>query len=308
MKRISSLFTLVLLLAGFVDIAVGQVEKAPPPPPDSGRAEWLIGRMKALADAGVLFEPDKVAKILSLTLQARAPQTREPSSNCANPYDSSLETTSYIPQEGSWYGATPEGVPHMRRPGISINPPAIMGDPKFSYTISKHRGCTGRAEPKKYTEARIDFSYVSGYACITTQLLNNILPEAKYEFGTDGAEPYDYTGKFDDKSKTKVEFHFFAGTQCLIGISVDQSEISGKRLLRARSQFQQCKQHADHEYCATHVSFGWAEGDKIDAMNDFAIKSCGTLDSYFQKEPLSGKEPEPPPPYGRHPGTPCDEK
>ena len=55
---------------------------------DEMRNEWL-GRAgeghtfnrevtKALTDAGVLYEPDKVARTLSLTFQASGPETRQP--------------------------------------------------------------------------------------------------------------------------------------------------------------------------------------------------------------------------------------
>jgi hypothetical protein len=302
MKRTLSLFAIVLALTG---CDAGQFGSNPPPPA-SGRAEWLIGRIKALTDAGVLYEPDKVARTLSLTFQASGPETRQPFSNCTNPYDSSSDTINYTPQERSWYGTTPEGISHMPRPGFAINPPAIMGDPKFTYTVSTHKSCTGWAEPKEYTEAKIDFSYVSGYACITPQILNKVSPEAKYVYATDGAAPYYYTGKFDDKSKTTAEFGFFAGTQCMISIAITQSDKSGKRFLRAKTLFLQCKRKADHDYCATHGSFGWGDGNKSEAMDDFAIKSCGTVNSYFQKEPLSGKEPESLPLRG-YPKTPCDQ-
>jgi hypothetical protein len=301
MKRTLSLLVFVLALAGCDASLFG----SNPPPPASGRAEWLIRRVKALADAGVLYEPDKVARTLSLTFQASAPETRQPYSNCTNPYDSSRDTINYTPREPSWYGATPEGISHMLRPGFAVNRPAVMGDPKFTYSVSAYKSCTGRAEPKEYTEAEVEFSYVSGYACITPQILSKVLPEAKYAYATDGAAPYDYTGKFNDKSKTTAEFHFFYGAKCMIGITITQSDKSGKRFLRAQTRFLQCTRKADRDYCATHESFGWGEGDKIDAMEDFAIKSCGTVDSYFQKEPLSGKEPESLPPH-EYLKTPCD--
>jgi hypothetical protein len=303
MKRVLSLFAIVLPLAGCDGGQFG----SSPPPPASGRAEWLIGRIKALTDAGVLYEPDKVARTLSLTFRASTPETRQPFSNCTNPYDSSWDTINYTPQERSWYGATPEGISYMHRPGFAINSPVIMGDPKFAYTVSAHKSCTGRAEPKEYTEAKIDFSYVSGYVCITPQTLSKVLPEARYVYATDGAAPYYYTGKFDDKSKATAEFDFFAGTQCMIGVTITQSDKSGKRFLRAQALFQQCRRKADHDYCATHESFSWGEGDKIGAMDDFAVESCGTVNSYFQKEPLSGKEPESLPPRG-YSKTPCDGK
>ncbi|MTJ81126.1 MAG: hypothetical protein F8N37_08915 [Telmatospirillum sp.] len=309
MKSILSSAIILLALAGCVDAPIDAPSRpddvAPPPPPEKGRGEWLIGRMKALADAGVLLEPDRVARMLSLNLKENPAETKTKSSDCANPYDSSWEISNYAPQEPNWYVGTPEGVPHMLRPGFAINPPAVMGDPKLNYTLTRIKSCTGRSEPKEYTEARLDFSYTSGYACITPPMLGKVLPEAKYSQATDGVMPYYYTGKFDDVSKATVEFHFFVGTQCLIGATVRQSEKSGKRFLRAQSRFQKCKRQADHEFCESHEPFSWSEGDKINAMNDFAAQRCGTVDSYFQKEPLSGGDPEPLPRWN-YPKTPCD--
>lgn len=302
MKRILLFALAMLALAGCVTTPREPIEPIPPPP-ETGRAEWLLGRIKAVADEGALFEPDKVARLLSLSLKPGEAEMRAPFSNCGNPYDGSSETRHYVPQEPNWYFASPEGVPHMQRPGFTINPPAVMRDPAFSYSVSKHKSCTGRSEPKEYTDARIDFSYISGYACITPQVLNRVLPQAEEGRGTDGAMPYFYSGKFDDRTWTKVNFSFFFGTECLIGVTIDQSEMTGKRFLRARSKFQECKRQAELEYCSGREPFSWSEGDKIEAMDNFAFGKCGTMNSYFQKEPLSGEEP---PPVPRHTWSPCD--
>ena len=278
---------------------------APSSPMQSGRGEWLLERMKAIADAGVLYQPNTVANMLALTFKELSPNPNLRPGDCSNPYSSAWTTSNFEPDTNSWYTNTSEGVMHMVRPGFAINGPAVMGDPKFHYSINAITSCTGRKEPMKYTEARIGFDYTSGYACITPSLLSKVIPAAKFVYATDGVEPYYYTGKYDDDFKTTIVFTFFAGTQCLIGARIEQSDKAGKRFLRTQSKFLQCKPEVEKEFCKSHKISSWSDGAVIDQMNDFTAERCGTLGALYQVEPKTGADPEPPP-NRKFSSSPCD--
>ncbi len=277
-------------------------------PPDTGRGQWLIRRLKTIADSGALLNANLVGNLLALDLkESQTEEIRQPP-DCANPYsDSSHLTSRYIPQGAMWFTATPEGIPHMVRPGFAINRPATMGDPTFEYKITKIKSCTGRHELKEYTKAKLDFVYASGFACITASDLQKSLPEAKYSPATDGAMPFYYDGKTDDFSATRVEFFFFTGSPCMLSATVEQSQKTGKRYARALSHFLKCTKEADHEFCQNSKPFGWGDGDMQELMAEHAIEKCGTFDSYYQREPLSEEAPEPLPPRN-YPRSPCDGK
>jgi hypothetical protein len=181
----------------------------------------------------VLFDPAKVGDLLSLDLQEQEREGIPQPADCTNPYaDRSNLIRDYTPRGATWYAPTPQGLENMVRPAFGINGTAIIKDPKFSYHIVETQNCSGEHRLRQATSARLYFSAVSAFACITIDELRRVLPEAKPLIATDGAAPFYYGGRIDDESGAGVRFDFFAGTPCMISIEAVQDQlIPGVRMI-----------------------------------------------------------------------------
>ena len=81
----------------------------------------------------------------------------------------------------------------------------------------------------------------------------------------------------------------------------------GYRYQRAAAKWQACYDATKHPYCALNGPITWGDGKKLDAVEEAGITSCGSIPSYYDKEPVFG----PPPPERRqtfyNPKGPCPE-
>ncbi len=253
------------------------------PPPDKGRANWLLGRIKAIADAGPLFEPDKLAKILEVKIEIAKQNTAASAFECDREHRHSYGAV-YIVSGANWYVATDEGIP-------PIHP--YWKSPVIKYNLISVDSCVDN-EPSQYRDASVHFGFASTYACVSMNDVEAAVRDGKYLYWSHGVVVYEYTGKYDDMIGTVAKFFFEpSASKCASSIHVEQSEKLSKRFLRVRSRFIRCAQRTGQEFCRNHGSFEWNDTKALDLERDFEREKCGTIASNYLAEPFSGETPEP---------------
>jgi hypothetical protein len=276
------------------------------PQPTPKNAEWLLAHLKFLIDEGKLFDTVAVGKVLDINLQGKETEMVRQPADCSNPHSDKSDLLQKFEVSAVWFKESSEGVPHMKYPGISINPAGAVGEPRIFYKVFKTTNCSGKFTLPVQESARIEFTGLSTFACLTAHDLANSL-HTEFQMATDGVSLSVYRPKPNDRFGGSIEFLFRFGAPCAISATLTQDEAAGYRALRAMAKFKACTDRADRAFCATHPSFTWGEGDKIDEMQESAVKICGGFDSFYKKESLSG-EPPPPPPPRQFPATPCSGK
>jgi hypothetical protein len=270
------------------------------PPPDSERAEWLLQRIKAIADAGALDDPDKLGRMLSLNLKKVRPSAIKEPPDCTASNRRTKLSFRYAAEEPNWFVATSEGVPYPLEWGANKAP-------KIAYTVSTIKSCVGDGPPS-YKDRIVSFSFASAYACIKIPELKRALPSGVSSFwsncdysGESRSAHYTYKGRVDDEQGVEVEFHFLSIFKyieeesrfdnkeeefpCAVGVSVKQSETLGERFIRAQDRRRKCEWEARSEFCR-----GRPFDCDVILMRNFEQEKCGTIASYYLAEPPSGKE------------------
>gem|GEM_PF-1512983 len=265
---------------------------------------FLPGKLKILADSGRLRDPAYVAEVLELSFRDETIERSR--GDCANPLlQKSDRLNRYIPTGDVWYKTLPGGEPHVKFPGFTINPPQdTIVTPELTYEIIATEDCSGGMSLFEETNARLHFTGLPAFACI--QNVQDLLPKAVFQLGTDGYSQVSYEGRVDDSSGTGLSFGYRAFFSCALDASIGQSVRSGFRYERARRKYRDCLSTAKKSFCTSHQPFGWEDGKTQDAMLMDGIRQCGGLQHFYQKEPSTGKPPpERPPDLTKH-ATPCD--
>ncbi|MDH2343025.1 hypothetical protein [Bradyrhizobium sp. SSUT77] len=289
----------LLVLAPLLDAAAAGNDATEPP--DRGRGEWLLERIRQIADRGWLTDPAKVGEILGFELKGIEKEEIPQPPDCSNPHsDASRVTTTF---EGpGWYANTPEGLAHMIRPGFAINREAALPDPSIAYRITRVKSCRGRRSPMEYVEAQLTLGAVSGFACLNN--VSKIFPTIERLEATDGALEQRYIGRHDDYTGVTVEFSDFVGARCILAIQIEQSDKRSMRFERAMASFNRCDARARKTFCETKGAPTWGEGKKLDMMENYSAEICGEVGEIYSREPFSNEKAIP---YERRRyGSPCD--
>jgi hypothetical protein len=153
-------------------------------------------------------------------------------------------------------------------PGGLLGGEGPLPDPRFSYTLSRIRSCSGRHAVDPSISAEVRFEGLPAFACITDENLKSVFPGIGRVQGTDGVRPYWYYGKVTEEYGLLVDFGNVFEKQCSVGVFIQQNENLGKRFTRAYSKFQACLQRR-----FTEPPF---------KANDIAF--CGIAQSWVEKE------------------------
>jgi hypothetical protein len=92
------------------------------PQPTPKNAEWLLAHLKFLIDEGKLFDTVAVGKVLDINLQGKETEMVRQPADCSNPHSDKSDLLQKFEVSAVWFKESSEGVPHMKYPGISINP------------------------------------------------------------------------------------------------------------------------------------------------------------------------------------------
>ncbi|MGG1946879.1 hypothetical protein AB1286_19030 [Trinickia sp. NRRL B-1857] len=209
--------------------------------------------------------------------------------------------------ESRWYAPSPFGTERLRVPAFAINPEVtIAGKPAIDYQVTHTIQCADSLPAlQEQTEAKLAFAPLPPFACITSADITRVLPRSRFQHATDGVDYFEYRGHLDDDIGTNLSFHFRAGAPCALSATIEQTQSAGLRFQRALEKLRRCVDKADRQFCAGHAPFGWGDGATIDAMDQHARQSCGTLNQLYLREPRSG-EPPPPKSSSAFKRSPCD--
>jgi hypothetical protein len=280
---------------------------APPPaphPPETGRGAWLVARLIEIANAGVLLEPAKVGRILGLNFDARPPAAAPPV-ECKPPertvitvggplpfekswYDAVPGVTRHVPVGDDWYRATPEGQAPATIEDPGTKQPLVLGDPQINYATIAQGDCSGRNLPKAYTVADLEFRNVSGFACVTRQQLETLVPQRGMQRpSSSSASGIAYSANFDDDEPTSVSFVFAPGTDCMVKAQMMQSPIGGHRYLQAMGDLFRCTEEAGTKFRNRHAPFDPKDPTLARQYRDEVQQFCGTFDDHYRGTPRS---------------------
>ncbi len=215
----------------------------PVAPPDAR----LILAVRNIADAGLLGDPGFIAASLGTVLlpSSTAVRTRGRCSDGRAPdYPVESKRVTYRPSSGFWFTRRAEGEA-VDVPSLFLHV-ARSGAPDFSYEVEDQKVCyPPRIEPGPTVSAVLEFSNVSGYACITGDRLKAILPRVRFVAATDGAMSYQYTGSVTSRSGVLVTFDYVFGQKCLLDIRAEENQRYSKRFIAARLKLQSCERRVD---------------------------------------------------------------
>ena len=266
----------------------------------------LLLKMKSIADGGSLLQPDQTAEILGIPFSKIASIQQQPMPLCTSPATGrSIETTIMDPPASWWYRAQTSAPGKLPIPAAFINPASTSAEPSFHYEIRHVVECTDRFGLQDTTEAKLSFNGLPSFACLSPGQILAAIPGAANELATDGVSFVAYPGHVDDESGTSLRFFYRMGVRCALSASIEQSQKTGLRALRARSTSSACRIAANRHWCAANGPVGWADGAALDRMDLDADHVCGTEDSIYRKEPASGDKPGPVA-QRKLGGVPCD--
>jgi hypothetical protein len=226
----------------------------------------FLALVRYLADEVDLTDPAEVGRVLQTKISLRR-QWSSPPGDCKDPtYIRSSEGYVYEADADFWYKWTPEGRHVVVRQSMYGLPDTTLGDPKFSYMITKTTDCSERfhaVQPR--IEAEIRFENSPGFTCITEDDVRSGLPGGEKVVATDGAVPYFYHGKTTEDYGVLVDTD---RSPCAYGFIISQDERNGARSRRVNTKLNECTkrhrteaiskndlealyQNDDAEYCGT---------------------------------------------------------
>ena len=268
---------------------------------------FFFQRLKAAADTGDFFDPLSISKILQIDFRIETSESVPQPADCSKVSNFSSFLTTKALAESSWYRVLPSGIGSMEVPAAFINPASKTGDAKLTYTITRKilcSDCCGLGLIDS-TSARISFSGLPSFACISSKDIERFMPDAKPVAATDGVSLYVYQGRLDDNVGTEVEFFFRLGAPCALSADIMQDQTAGLRDGRAVSKRFNCRVRAYHEFCAVHGPFPGSDGFTWGEMEKYTDGVCGTIDSLYKRDTEKGTLPPPVPPV-RKGVEPCD--
>ena len=261
-----------------------------------------LNRLRQLAVHGDLLDSNSVAHLLGMKFN-------EPRTVKGKPRDCGDGTTAWIdrieiePVPETWFKELPTGAGHIQVPAFMINPATTSGDPQFKYEIYHGVQCADWPRMRDKKEARVSFSGLPAFSCITGADIKKAIPEIRNSPASDGVFIMELDGRIDDDAATDLMFMFRAGVSCALGARLSQDPEKGHRYLRALAKYEACRDPSDREFCAKHPNIRRGDRELRKEMVMQAYRRCGLVNDFYLKEPRSG---EPPPSRPDRRRSPCD--
>lgn len=85
---------------------------------------------------------------------------------------------------------------------------------------------------------------------------------------------------------------------------LNQDQEDGLRYRRAMYKYEACRNPSDRALCTAHPDITWSDRELLREMVLQAYERCGTVNSFYLKEPATGELPLPLP--AKHRSSPCD--
>lgn len=194
-----------------------------PPQPDGDR---LVRLLKTIADAGLLTEPERMAKALNIAMTFETKVSSLQAKSC----DDGGSYKSFVVTEGkvgdSWFKPGPEGHPDMKVPGFFINPAFVVGAPTVSYALYRTAQCG--SPDRVQIEASLSFGNLSSFSCLTPDRLERLIG-AKHYMATDGVSISSYSPPAKDAYDVDLAFTFRAMAPCAISATIRQESRRARR-------------------------------------------------------------------------------
>jgi hypothetical protein len=264
----------------------------------------LLSRVSQLATRGNLFEPDSVAQILDMKLNAQT-ETRAPR-DCGDGTATRMEITTVTPSEPSWFRELPSGAGHIDIPAFMINPASKSGDPKFEYRVYHTVECRDWPRLRDHKTAQVTFNGLPAFSCLTPSDIQREVPRIRPVTATDGVFLMHLDGRIDDDVAVTLRFFFRAGAACALAADVSQDQQGGYRYLRAQAKYEACREPSDRDFCSKHPNIAWGDRELLRNMVLQAYERCGTIDTFYNKEPSTGEPLAPILSYKKRKRSPCD--
>lgn len=252
----------------------------------TARSTFLF-RVRELAIRGNLFEPDSVARILDMKLQA-ATEMRAPR-NCGDGTMTKMEVTTVAPSELPWFRELPSGAGHIDIPSFTINPATTSGDPTIAYHVYHVVECADWPRMRDRKEARVSFNGLPAFACLTPSDIAKEIPEIRPVPATDGVFIMQLDGRIDDDAAVTLSFSFRAGAECALAAGINQDQEGGHRYRRALAKYEACRDPSDRDFCSKHPNVTWGDRELRREMVMQAYERCGTVNTFYLKEPRTGE-------------------
>lgn len=277
------------MLAAIVAAALCVSSCSPPAPVGSGR--WLLSGLRRIADEGALFEPARVEEILRLQLSASREETVKQPPDCLGRHGLRSEVVTRHSSSPPWLTSTAEGVRNMPYPAAFINSSGVSGDhPMFAYEEIDTKSCNGMYDLENTGRANLRLYDLPAFACFRRDDLERKL-STEHNFATDGVDFETYRGAVNDSFGTNLRFMFRAGAPCALSVQLEQRTNRSYRYSRAYWNWRACVDAENGRYCAANSAPTQTDWDAINAMEDSSIKACGTMTSFYEREPLTGLPP-----------------
>ena len=210
-------FTLIAISACHTKSESEPLSKEKPQP----EGDRLVLLLKKIADQGLLYEPERLAKVLGIDMKFETQKTAGTPSCDAGGYNKSIEITKSEVRR-SWYSAGPEGVPDMKVPGFGINRPTVIGAPYVAFSLYRSVKCK---TPDESVEGHLQFVNLSSFSCLSAERLKRLIG-ARYQMATDGVSISYYKPPPTAAYGTYLDFVFGAGAPCAIGAGIRQDSRS----------------------------------------------------------------------------------
>jgi len=80
-------------------------------------------------------------------------------------------------------------------------------------------------------------------------------------------------------------------SNCALGAGLKQGQEDGLRYRRALYRYLLCRAPSDREFCSAHGNFSWGDSESLKKMAEQVYERCGTVNSFYVKEPATGEAP-----------------
>ena len=229
---------------------------APPAPVGSG--PWLLDSLQRLADDGLLFEPDRVARVLDLQIAPATPkELNDQPPACKKPDTGrSLISIKYFPIT-PWLETFQQNVEPVTKPESTLIPGTGSGNPKLTYSELTWRPCSDRYPEER--EATLTIDSLSAVACYRQRDLEQRFRQ-QAELATDMGTVVSYTANNHSDKSSLLSFWFSYREPCAVSANLRQGVRYSRRWTRAYSKRQQC-------------------------IMDKGLDACGNVSDFYIREP-----------------------
>lgn len=303
MKRISLVGLMLAALCSLLLQAAHAETKTFTTPPDQGKQTWFLDMLKTLADTDALDDPVKVGAILGVKFNKIVVTT---GASHMEAFAKSFERDEYTPTDQTWFTGGPLGYAstgNFKPKGhngfvAGIDPTATGTKLNLKYFESKRFGLPDdnvilRADvPKNDTHTTIIFYGIDKLTCITLQDIESFFPRIHHMGRTDASsERYLYYPPAREESGNVLSFEA-PREKCVTEATVNEFSGFGKRIRRAILKFAKCLQDAGTDFCSKRPDATPRDFKIYDQLKSHLRTSCGNLDTFYEKEPQNGQEPQ----------------